>query len=322
MTEVIQTRMDVINSHIENFKEELSIDFTIDVSEGFPNLFPEVYTFNFRYKPYTFIAILPQYSNGTPWTNIFDNAIAKIIEMEDLQLTNIESWRRRGDRVYSTTDSYSLEKRENLEDCEVNEIIGTGGFARTYYITHNINDIDYKTLLDGFDNEQEGKWPVVANMVALYDAVKNYTDPRTMLANKLEYLKREFVKHIEPTILEYSNKMDTAFEEYFASIESYKVGDIVETNYNEFYVITEASNNIVDTDKLRFNHEFPQTYVCFNSRKDIKTKDIKSQYYFGNKINKSGAVSLKETNVYGVKGKIGEIQHYKKPAELRKLMNI
>ena len=320
MTEVIQTRMDVINSHIENFKEELSIDFIIDVSEGFPNLFPEVFTFNFRYKPYTFIAILPQYSNGTPWTNIFDNAIAKIIEIEDLKVTNIQSWRRRGDRVHSTTNSYRLEKREDFEDCEVNEIIGTGGFGRTYYITHNINDIDYKTLLDGFDNEQEGEWPEVANMVALYDAVKNYTDPRTILANKLEDLKREFVKHIEPTIHEYSNKMETAFEEYFASIESYKVGDIVETNYNEFYVITEASNNIVDSDKLTFNHEFPKRWVKFN--KDINTKDIKTQYYFGNKINKSGAVSFKETNVYGIKGKIGEIKDYKKPAELRKLMNI
>jgi len=317
MTEVMQTRMDVINSHIENFKEELSIDFTIDVSEGFPNLFPEVYTFNFRYKPYTFIAILPQYSNGTPWTNIFDNAIAKIIEMENLQITKTEAWRYRGDRVNSTTNTYSLEKRENMEDCEVNEIIGTGGFARTYYVTHDINDIDHKTLLDGFDNEQEGKWPKVANMVALYDAVKNYTDPRTMLANKLEDLKREFIKHIEPTIHEYSNKMETAFEEYFASIESYKAGDIVETTYDEFYVISQASNNIVDSDKLTFKHEFPKRWVQFN--KDIKTKDIKSQYYFGKKINKSGAVSLKETNVYGIKDKVGEIKDYK-PAGLRNLM--
>jgi hypothetical protein len=317
MTEVMQTRMDVINSHIETFKEELSIDFTIDVSEGFPNLFPEVYTFNFRYKPYTFIAILPQYSNGTPWTNIFDNAIAKIIEIEDLQVTKTEAWRCRGDRVNSTTNTYSLEKRENMEDCEVNEIIGTGGFARTYYITHNINDIDHKTLLDGFDNEQEGEWPKVANMVALYDAVKNYTDPRTMLANKLEDLKREFLKHIEPTIHEYSNKMETAFEEYFASIESYKVGDIVETTYDGFYVISQASNNIVDSDKLTFKHEFPKRWVQFN--KDIKTKDIKSQYYFGKKINKSGAVSLKETNVYGIKDKVGEIKDYK-PAGLRNLM--
>ena len=322
MIEVIQNRMNIINSRIENIKKETPIDFTIDISEGIPYIHPEIFTFNFRYKPYTFIAILPDYSNGIPWTNIFNGAITKIIEMENLKVTITERWRCKGDRVNSTTDTFALDKRKDMEDYEVNEILGCGGFNRTYYVTHNINDIDYKTLLDGFDDKVEGEWIKVENLVTLQEAVKNYIDPKSIFINKIEDLKIQFAESIQPMIREFGDKFKLVIDEYSNSA-GYKIGDIVETMYDEFYLIEEVSDSFIDMNKITFTHNFPKTYASFGNSKKITKKDLYAINFYGKKINKSGSLSLKNTIIFNsyIKEKVGEIKDYKTPKEIKKLMN-
>jgi len=297
----------------------LHIDFKIDISGGYSNPIPEVYMFKYRYKTYTFEVTLPMYNNGTPWTDIFSSAISKIIELENLTISKDSSW---GGSVYSTTDTYRLEKRENLNDDEVAEIIGHGGFSRTYYVIHKLNDIDHKSILNGVTYDEDDNWVDTENLKALYDAVENYNNPKTILANKLEILKSKFIDSIEPIFKEYTDKFQLEFDEYLLIIGAYKSGDIVKTIFNEFYVISDINNeNIIGNCKLTLNHIFPKNYVEFQNDRDIKPKDINDPYYYGYRVNKSGAVSIKKTNVYGINTKLGEIKDFKKPSELKKLMN-
>lgn len=322
MKEIIQNRMDVINLNIEKIKEVTPIDFTIDISEGIPSIYPEVFTFNFRYKPYTFIVILSDYRDGMPWTNIFNEAITKIIEMENLKVTVTERWRCKGDRVNSTTDTFALDKRKDMKDYEVNEILGCGGFNRTYYVTHNINDIDYKTLLDGFDDKLEGEWIKVENLVSLQEAVKNYIDPKTIFINKIEDLKMQFTESIQPMIREFGDKFQLVIDE-FSNSAGYKIGDIVETLYGEFYLIEEVSDSFIGMDKITFTHNLLETYIRFNNTGKITKKDLYPINFYGKKINKSGSLPLKNTIIFNshIKEKVGEIKDYKTPKEVKRLIN-
>ena len=301
----------------------LHIDFSIDISGGYSNPFPEVYMFKYRYKTYTFEVTLPRYNNGTPWTDIFNSAISKIIELENLTITKDATWGSREgiiDRVHSTTDTYRLEKRENLRDDEVAEIIGLGGFSRTYYVIHKLNDIDHKSILNGVTYDEDDNWVDTENLKALYDAVQNYNNPKTILANKLEILKKTFIDNIKPIFHEYADKFQLEFDEYLSIIGAYKTGDIVKTRYDEFYVISDVNNEeIIANSKLTLNHLFPEKYVEFKNNRDIKPKDINDPYYYGYRVNKSGILSIKKTNVYGIKSKVGETKEFTKPSELKKI---
>jgi hypothetical protein len=310
-----------IISHINRIKAETKVDFTIDISDGYPNMFPEVYGFTYRYVPYTFIVILPKYSNGTPWTEIYDAAILKIIEMEELQVTKVKSLGRNGDSVYSTTDYYEILKRKHLEDYQVNEILGTGGFSRTYYVTHNLNDIDYETILEGYDEEKKYDWYKANNFKLLKDAVSVFADPKTVYANKLETLKSEFESAIQPIIREYGEKFDAILND-FTNSNGYKVGDILKTTHNEFYVISKVSNYFFDKTKISFNHSFPETYFSFVNDDKVTNKDFSSITYYVNKINKTGVLSTKETWLYNpyIECKVGKIQDFKTAKELKKLI--
>jgi hypothetical protein len=296
-----------ISTIITNIKSETKVDFTIDISDGNPNMFPEVYKFTYRYVPYTFIVILPKYSNGIPWTEIYDAAIAKIIEMEELEVT----------KQYFFVGGDS----ENLEDFEVNEIVGTGGFSRTYYITHNLNDIDYDTILEGYDEKDHDDWYKANNLKMLKDAVTVFDNPKTKYANKLEVLKSEFQSAIQPIVHEYGEKFDKVLNDFIGS-KGYKVGDIIKTTHNDFYVIKNVSYSFFEREKLSFNHSFPDMYFSFNSSKKITNKDFSSITYYANKINKTGVLSVKENWLYNpyIKCKVGDIQDFKTPKELKKLM--
>jgi hypothetical protein len=313
-----------IASRIEMIKEEISVDFVVDISEGFPNEFPRIFNFKYRYKPYTFIAILPQYTDGIPWTDSYNAAIEKIIEIENLQITKEYHWERSGNRINSTTDSFSLEKRKYMEDYEVNEIISVGGFARTYYITHNINDIDYKPLLDGYDKQQDeenGEWINISNMLALKEAVENYTNPKTIIANNLEALKKQFMDSIEPIIRDYADKIEMAMTEYENSFNC-NVGDIVETIHGEYHIVQNTNNYFLNTQKLEYKHRVPERFVSFKSEQKITKKDFYDLNFNSKKLKDNGTLCLKNYCFYPkeIKNKLGNIKDFKTPRDIKILI--
>lgn len=323
MTETINEDFELITSNIEILKNEFNIDFVIDISCGYPSLYPEVHQITFRYKPYTFIAVLPRYNDGTPWTDIFDGAIKKIIEKENLVVTKEFEFSGHGDSVSSTTNSYDVSKRRGIENHEVNEVLGVGGFNRTYYVTHNINDIDYKTILEGYDEkikDEKGNWCNIENLVALNKAVTDYFDPRNIFLNKIEELKKEFIDSIKPIITPYSEKFNFIIDE-FLNPKGYKKGDIVETTDGSFYMVIGSSNHSIAR-RLNFNHDITRNRIEFDEK--IDKEDLSYTFLSCQKINQNGTLSIKggyDTIFYShICRKVGVIDDFKNPKDMKKLI--
>jgi hypothetical protein len=316
-----------IKSNIENIKKEIKIDFIVDISEGYPNQFPQVHDIKFRYKQYNFIVILPRYTNGTPWKDIYNAAISEIIEKEDLLITKKYEHSRKGDHIDSTTNKSHIIKRDYCEDYEVNEIIGYGGFGRIYYVTHNINDFDYNEILN--DNEDllvdDEDWFDVSNIEMLKKVVDNYNDPKTEFSNKLNALRKELIVDIKPIIDEYDNKYKLLFDEYF-NLGAYKVGDIVKLKYDDsLYIIDRYDSDIVDGNKISFNHRFnrftPYDYWDSIDEPKITNRDIGNIAYVGRKINQSGIFAKQSKWLFSVNEKVGNSSDFKSPAEIKKLIS-
>lgn len=322
MTETISDDYKFVNSYIEEIKQECHVDFIIDISEGFPNRFPQLHKINFRYKSYYFIVVLSKYNNGTPWTEIYNNAIKEIIKKENLTVTKKYPHQSIGDSVGSTMNSFYVEEK-HLENDEVLEILGTGGFNRTYYVIHNIKDIDYESVLESYDEEalkeSDKPWFEIQSMIILNKRVCEYLDPKNILIAEIEKLKKEFVDSVRPIINDYNVKIRTLIDSY-RNPNKYGVNDVIKTTNGEFYVINYVSEDFCNH-KLTFSHTFPSSYPSFENSKKIKKEDVNLSYFYCNKVNKNGnlAVGGRVVFYFDIVAKVGVIKDFKTPNDRKKL---
>lgn len=252
--------------------EQPKIDLVV-VGSYFGNLsidqcFGDLYHLPYRYEMKTVLIIYPQFKDYS------------LKEFLDVVYENFNpSFDHRFSYVHTTTDSYYY---KNYKENEVIEVITHGGFNRTYYITHKLEDlydIDLREL------ESDETTTMGCNIIELKNKIANF--------NSEKYSHQRLVHNYQATLKPLEQLID-AMRFDLGKIDrllssKFKEGDIVRWGDRIFLV-----NDIVPFNTIsdEFNKILGKPHESLSSPIKIE-KDYSSFYLDSKEILKSGKISTK-----------------------------